>query len=230
MKSEFDKYARNYDSILNNTLSDVINIDGNYFSEYKVKELFTLCKEKKLHPIKILNFGCGTGKSEEFFIKYFPHSKIYGYDVSKESINIAKKRGLQKTYFFTLRAKQELKDDFFDIIFISNVFHHIDHALHLEIFQNLYKKLKKGASLIIFEHNTLNPLTLKIVRECELDKEANLLSYWYTKKKLNLAGFKDINVRFILFIPPILRKLLFMEKFLRWLPIGAQYYVTAKKT
>lgn len=229
MKSEFDKYAENYDSILNNTLSDVINIDGDYFSEYKIKELLDFCKEKKLRPIKILNFGCGTGKSEEFFIKYFPHSKIYGYDVSKESINIAKKRRLKKTYFFTLRARQELKDDFFDIIFISNVFHHIDHALHLEIFENLYKKLKKGASLVIFEHNTLNPLTLKIVRECELDKEASLLSYWYTKKKLNLAEFKDINVRFILFIPPILKKLLFLEKFLRWLPIGAQYYVTAKK-
>lgn len=229
MKSEFDEYAKDYDIILNNALADIIDIQGDYFSEYKIKELFDFCKEKKLRPMKILNFGCGTGKSEEFFIKYFPHSKIYGYDVSRESISIAKKRGFKKAYFFTLGANQELKDNFFDIIFISNVFHHIDHTLHLEIFQNLYKKLKKGASLVIFEHNTLNPLTLKIVRECELDKEADLLNFWYTKKSLNRAGFKNINLRFIVFIPPILKKLLFLEKFLRWLPIGAQYYVTAKK-
>lgn len=229
MKSEFDAYAKDYDTILNNALPDALNIESTYFSEYKIKELLDFCKKNQLYPKRILNFGCGTGKSEEFFVQYFPDTKIYGYDISQESIKIAKKRKLKQVYFFTLSDKSELKNDFFDIIFVSNVFHHIDHRLHSDILQNLYKKLKKRGHFILFEHNTLNPVTLKVVRQCELDKDAHLLPFWYTKSTLKNAGFKDIHLRFILFIPPSFPKMIFLEKYLGWLPVGAQYYVTAEK-
>lgn len=229
MRNEFDQYAENYDKLVNNALSDVIDVDSDYFSEYKVKEVFHFCQQYNLHPGKILNFGCGTGKSEKFFIKYFPTSKIYGYDVSQNSIDIAKNQQLPKTYFFTLKNGSYLKNDFFDIIFISNVFHHIDHTQHQDILQDLYKKMKRNTYLVIFEHNTLNPLTLKVVQECELDKNAHLLPFWYTKKILNTTNFQNITSHFILFVPPFLKKLLFLERWLRWLPFGAQYYYIAKK-
>ena len=36
--------------------------------------------------------------------------------------------------------------------------------------------LKNDGQLIIFEHNPLNPITRKIVKECEYDEDAILLT------------------------------------------------------
>ena len=227
--SEFDKFAKKYDNDLDKILISSIGTSSDYFAEYKVKEMRSFFKSKKT-PHKILDFGCGVGKNSVLMKKYFPESQVYGIDISQDSIDMANEKKVVDCKFKVYDGENiEFENDFFDVIFISNVFHHIVHNKHLEILEMLKSKLSYSGYIFIFEHNTMNPLTLKIVNECEFDRDAKLLHFWYTKNIFTFSGFKDIKCYFILFIPPFLKKILFLEKFLRWLPFGGQYYIVATK-
>lgn len=227
--SEFDKFANNYDKNLDELLTATIGSSSDYFTEYKIKEIKTLFAYNH-QPKRILDFGCGIGKSSVFLNKYFPTSEIYGIDISEESVEIANNKKLKNCNFSVYHGVDvAFKNNFFDLIFISNVFHHIKHDKHLIILNELRKKLADEGYIIMFEHNTLNPLTLKIVNECEFDNDAKLLNFRYAKKIFKKVGFSNIKQKFILFIPPSLKVLLFLDKYLKWLPLGGQYYVIGRK-
>ena len=51
----------------------------------------------------------------------------------------------------------------------------------------------------------------------------------YTKKLLYTNGYKHISTDYIVFIPPKLKYITFLDKHLKWLPLGAQYYISAVK-
>lgn len=227
--SNFNEFAKNYDNSLNEILNSKVNIDSEYFAEYKIKEVYSQLKYL-IKPKKILDFGCGIGKNSIYLSKYFNESEIYGIDVSSDSIEIANARNLNNCHFEVYDGENiKFENNLFDLIFISNVFHHIEHKKHLKILKKLKKKLSKNGFIFMFEHNTLNPVTLNIVNECEFDKDAKLLHYWYAKKIFADAGFKNIYLNFIFFIPPSLSKLLFLENYLKWLPLGGQYYIFGTK-
>ena len=226
---EFDEYANSYEKDLNSAL-EIVKINAQYFTEYKIKYIKNICDKNNIYPKKILDFGCGVGNSSYFLSQYFSHSKIYGIDISKNSIEIAKKRDINNCVFNVYNGEDIFFDEnFFDIIFISNVFHHIDHQNHFYLLKKIKELLKENGSLFFFEHNTLNPVTLKIVNDCIFDKDAKLLNFLYTKKLFKKVGFRKIDLKFILFIPPKFKKLLFLENYLQWLPIGGQYCMESKK-
>ncbi|MEK7698899.1 MAG: class I SAM-dependent methyltransferase, partial [Planctomycetota bacterium] len=60
--SEFDKFARDYESILSESIS-AYGFSPSYFDEYKIREAYKFVKSEGLEnkQIKFLNFGCGTG-------------------------------------------------------------------------------------------------------------------------------------------------------------------------
>jgi len=222
MKNEFDSYAESYDENLQDALS-ILDINAQYFAEYKIKEVYNYCKKQKYSPVNILDFGCGIGNSSVYLSQYFPNAKIQAIDISEKSILLAKERNLKNVDFHVFDGINiDFDREFFDIVFISNVFHHIPHSKHIDLLHSLKAVLNQKGVLFLFEHNTLNPITQKIVKECVFDRDAKLLNFLYTKKIFNAVGLKS-KINFILFIPPSLKKLIFLEKYLSWLPLGGQY-------
>jgi SAM-dependent methyltransferase len=95
--------------------------------------------------------------------------------------------------------------------------------------QEAKRVLKPGGKLLIFEHNPYNPLTLYIVKTCPLDENAVLLNDRTLKHLYRDSGFSDIKQEFIIFFPidkPLFR---YLENYLKFLPLGAQYVVHAQK-
>lgn len=229
---EFDKYARDYESLH----SENIRLSGfgpSYFDESKVREVYSFLKSlgREKERLNFLNFGCGIGKSEEFVRKYLPNSVIYSIDVSHESIDTAmdRNKGLHDAVFAVFdgdRIPFEMK---FDVIFAANVFHHISFEKHQPILRDICDKLDDNGVLFLFEHNPLNPLTLRAVRTCEFDKGARLLNPLYTGRILSETGFEWKKLRFTIFFPKFLSSLIPLEKYLRGFPLGAQYYYIAGK-
>ena len=117
----------------------------------------------------------------------------------------------------------------FDVIFIANVLHHVPFENHVPILKHLYEKLKDGGTLFLFEHNPLNPLTVRAVNTCEFDRDAKLLNPLYANRVLKESGFARRNIRFVIFFPKFLSFLIPLEKYLRKLPLGAQYYFCGSK-
>ena len=230
--SVFDKFASNYDE----GHTKAVKLSGygpSYFDEYKIKILSKIVADFGDKEVTILNYGCGTGKTEKYIKKYIPRSKIYSIDVSEESINTAKKANaeysnIQFKHFDGTRIPGEEK---YDIIFCANVFHHIRRENHQSTLKEIYNKLKPEALFIVFELNPLNPMTMLVAiqNDYKFDPDANLLTPFYAKKLLNKSGFRSIAINYTIFFPGFLSFFVPLEKYLTWLPFGAHYYYVAKK-
>jgi SAM-dependent methyltransferase len=230
--SEFDSYAEDYEDILA-PVTKMSGFDHAYFYEYKIKEVYSFVGSRTAaeKEISFLNFGCGIGKSEKFIRKYFPKAHIYSIDTSKRSIEIAKERNreMENVFFEFFDGYEVPFQNKFDVIFLANVLHHISRDEHLRVLKNLRRALSEEGHLFVFEHNPLNPLTSKIVRSCELDKNAILLSPVYTYTLLGRGGFEWRRIRFKVFFPKVLAFLIPLEKYLTKIPLGGQYCLISKK-
>jgi SAM-dependent methyltransferase len=223
----FDEFADQYREIHNENIKST-GADSDYFAEYKILELK---KHIKHEVFNFLDYGCGDGQIYKYFIKHFPKAKYIGIDISEDSINKAKSK-FPEGFFLTFDGNNfptDCKD--FDIIFTSCVLHHINHDLHENVLSSIKKQLNNDGKLIIFEHNPLNPVTVKIVNECVFDEDAVLLKHFYLKKVLAKTGFKNTQINFTLFFPrhKIFSILHPLEHFLRFIPFGGQYYSISNK-
>jgi len=86
-KKEFDQYANKYDDILRESIPGSL-YENQYFAEYKIKLISSSLAINR--PKKILDFGCGSGRSLPYLLKYFPDAEIWGFDLSTVSLDIAK--------------------------------------------------------------------------------------------------------------------------------------------
>ena len=229
----FDKYADNYDEGHKKAVS-MSGYDPSYFDEYKIKILSEILRDSMSRSsIKILNYGCGTGKTEGYIHHYMPEVSVYGIDVSEESVRVARmnNEAYPNISFDSFDGKNVPGSELFDVIFCANVFHHIPRKSHKDSLHGIYSRLKPGGLFVIFELNPINPLTqlVAVQNDYKFDPDANLLSPFYLGGLLGNEGFKESKVKFTIFFPSFLSSLSHLEKYLTWLPLGAHYYYVARK-
>lgn len=229
-RAEFDRFADEYHALH----AQNIGITGEtpaYFAEYKIRDVFneTRKTDKMNENLKILDFGSGVGSSIPFWRHYFPGCHLVCADVSPRSLDIANDRfGEAADYVLFEGPRLPLKSQVFDIAFSACVFHHIPQAEHLQLLQEIRRVLAKGAPLYLYEHNPLNPLTLRAVNTCPFDQNAVLIPPWTMRREFQNAGFHDVALGFRIFFPRILRHLRFLEPHLGFMPLGAQYCITGR--
>lgn len=231
-EAEFDKFAAEYRALH----AANIRVSGEspeYFAEYKIVDLkseLAASKRAAASTPAVLDFGAGIGYSVPFFSKHLPAARITCLDVSRKSLDIgAAKHGAAAAFRHFDGAHIPYPDGTFDAALASCVFHHIPHAEHVELLREIRRVLAPGGILTLFEHNPLNPLTRHAVNTCEFDEHAVLMRAPTLRARVRAAGFAMPRVRYRLFVPGWLRPLRPVERFLRWLPLGAQYYVVAEK-
>ena len=225
---DFDEFANDYRSIHSENIK-FSGADSFYFAEMKVKNLKAFEENQFLN---VLDVGCGDGTTEFFMQQYFSQWHIEGIDISAESIQMADGKKLPNAIFSVYNGLRiPFTDKKFDIVFMAGVLHHIDFGLHSALVKEIYRVLKKEGRLYLFEHNPLNPVTKHLVNTCIFDKNARLLQNSYTTPLLRKENFKINTKNFIIFFPRkgILSKLIFLEKYLIWLPLGGQYFIKAVK-
>lgn len=223
----FDRLADDYSNVHKKSLSIFSNMDLSYFVSYKVNilkdHIFNL-------PKNILDFGCGIGLSSKYISEQFPMSKIWGIDTSSLSIEKAKKLKISNAIFSCVDiTKQELNLPLFDVIFVSCVFQHIMPKDRQKVLSKLLSLLSKNGKLFIFEHNPYNPITNLIYNMTEIDNGCCMMSHFELNKILKeiiLNDFVIYQTFFSIFMPRymFLSKIFFLEKYLKKIPIGAQYY------
>jgi len=225
---DFDAYAQNYRAIHTANIK-MSGADSNYFAEMRVKMLQAYEKNESL---KVLDLGCGDGVSELFMQQYFSNWQIEGIDVSKESIEMAKQQQLSNSGFAVYDGIHiPFDSNSFDVVFIAGVLHHVAFNLHAAMLNEIHRVLKPGGRLIIYEHNPLNPLTKHIVNTCVFDQDAKLLRCGYLTRLLIQQRFNISQRSYFIFFPPkgIFKKMIWIEKYLQWLPLGGKYFIRAVK-
>ena len=225
----FDRCSDNYREIHTENIGKISGADSYYFSEYKIKELRERYQES---PDMWLDLGCGDGLSAQFIRTYFPDTKYYGLDISNNSIEKAKSRGLTGAEFLVYDGSHiPFGDNTFDVVFMACVMHHIIPEQRNDILNEIKRILKDNGKLVIFEHNPYNPITRKIVNDCIFDNDAILVNQKSLKNSLKNIGYKNIKRRYTIFFPrkKVFGWLLPLEKHLSWCMFGGQYYYVAEK-
>ena len=228
-ETEFDRFADQYYE-LHTQYTKYSGEDPDFFFEYKIRDVATALPESLDKPINILDFGTGIGSSVPYLKKYFSVSELTGIDVSRRSLGIARPRFPGLAHYVVVSGETlPFRDAQFDLVFTSCVFHHIPHRAHLPIFREIHRVLKKDGDFFLFEHNPRNPLTVRTVKACPFDENAELIDAKPMSVRLREAGFVTTTLRYRLFFPGFLRQLRSLEKYMMWIPLGAQYYIHANR-
>lgn len=216
---EFDRFAGNYDRVLASSLAGVAD-ENERFAEYKVGIM--ALQLSSAPPARILDFGCGVGRSLVFLQRYFHGAQISGYDPSTASLEQARLRASSASLYSDPTA---LAMASFDAILVANVFHHISKEQRRSTMAVCGGALARGGSLFIFEHNPLNPVTRRVFERCPFDEGATMLPRAEVIALGESVGLKVKRRAYTLFLPFANRRWLQAQQLMSWLPAGAQYYV-----
>jgi len=227
-QAEFDAYADRYDELLVPSISSS-GESHEYFADYKIRDLARVWEATHgaaQRPRRILDFGSGTGSSIPHLARYFSGAAITGADVSRRSLDLARRRWSSAASFVHVSGTQlPFADGHFDLGFAACVFHHIPHDQHAPLLLELYRVIRSGGLLMLYEHNPFNPLVRKVVASCPFDAGAVLIPAQKLRQRVAAAGFAGIESAYRVFFPRRFRALRRMELGLVRLPLGAQYYV-----
>lgn len=227
---EFDAFIDSYERDHQRSIS-FSGCDTAYFARYKVDIAARCFRELCGTTEPLLDFGCGPGTSLPLFREALPDARLLAADVSGRSLEEARSRHGDKAEYLLIRgARLDLSDGEVGMAFAACVFHHIPPEQHGQWMRELYRVVKPGGGLVIFEHNPLNPLTRHAVSRCAFDKDAILLGAQTLKQRLERSGWRVLRTRFHVFFPQILQSLRWLEPSLGLLPLGGQYSVLSVKT
>ena len=225
---EFDRYADSYRRLH----AENIRLSGespDYFARYKALDARRLAGGGLPFP-RVLDFGCGIGNATRFLEESFPDCEVTGVDVSPASLDIARRSASPAARFLVMNGETvPAADGQFGLAFVSCVLHHVDAARHAAVLAELRRVLAPGGLLAVYEHNPWNPLTVRAVQACEFDENAVLIPAGRMGERVRAAGFARMRTRYVVFYPNVLRFLRWSERLLGWLPLGAQYCVSARR-
>lgn len=219
---EFDRYKETYDDAVNRAIA---------FSGQKV-ESFTRAKAADLlrtltsrfsspRGLNLLDVGCGIGNYHPFLTPVV--GSVSGVDVSSACIAKAQQRNPGVSYAVYDGDRLPYRDQQFDVTFCVCVLHHVPPDRWPRFVGEMRRVTRPGGLVVIYEHNPANPLTRKVVRDCDFDRDAVLLTMTQTRDLLTAAGCSDVGTSSILTLPPIGAFVERLDGLFARLPLGSQY-------
>jgi SAM-dependent methyltransferase len=226
--SQFDEFALDYDSALEEGLS-VSGEDKTYFCHGRIAWLKNCLRGLNFRPKAVLDFGCGTGSSAPYFIDLIQAESVLGVDSSSKSIELANQNyGNQYVKFMQLSRLQPVEQ--IDLVFCNGVFHHIPVETRLSAIRLINRSLRHGGLFALWENNPWNPGTRYVMSRIPFDRDAVTLSVLEARRLLRFGGFEIMRIDFLFVFPRVLKWLRFLEPFVSRLPLGAQYQILCRKT
>lgn len=224
--SEFDVYGETYRAEIEQALPAGMDLDR--FTEAKADQLVALARRRLGAPdrLRVLDVGCGTGETDRFLGGSF--GELHGLDMSEGLIERARAAVPTANYLTYGGGRLPYDDSAFDLSFCINVMHHVPPPDWTGFAAEMKRVTRPGGIVAVFEHNPLNPLTRRVVNQCSFDEGVVLLRRRHTAQVLAAAGLEPVEARYILFLPLAARWARAAERPLRWVPLGAQYYVAAR--
>lgn len=224
----FDQYSNSYTLVVNNSVSFTgLNVD--FFTKVKAGYIVDLCNAHGISKVsaKALDVGCGVGGFHDLLGSNF--DELHGVDVSVDSIRKATETHPHVEYKAYDGHRLPYSSDSFDVVFTICVLHHVPTQNWQQFVNEMYRVVKKGGLVMIFEHNPRNPLTMKAVNNCPFDADAVLLKSNETSNLMKDSGLCQVSRKYILSVPAANRFLRKIDSIFSGLRLGAQYVVSGIK-
>ena len=113
------------------------------------KNYHKILSRLKLNKDSLIDIGCGTGEVLNIINNTYPNTKLYGLDISKDMIKVAKKKDKSKRIEYVVGDAENIpyKDNSFDILITSESFHHYPNPS--KAINEFHRVLKNNAKLIL---------------------------------------------------------------------------------
>jgi SAM-dependent methyltransferase len=221
----FDRFAGNYDELLQDPLRDRFAGGSAFFIAQKCRVVARrLRRLNRTRPLRVLDAGCGQGVAFAFF---GPDIKVFGSDISHPMLLDAVRRGavtVQEPFALPFA------DGTFDAVFAFCIYHHIPDADHVRHLRELRRVTAPGGEVMVFEHNPFNPVTARIFARAPVDRGCHMIRPATLRERFRQAGFDDLSQGYLLFVPePLFGSIGFIEPALSWMPLGGQYFVGGRQ-
>jgi SAM-dependent methyltransferase len=142
-QNHFDLVADEYDSVFEPHIRD-------HYAARRVALFESLCPQKG----RVLDYGCGTGLLGERLISR--GFDVFGTEYSDRMFEKARSRGLKGDLLRNGRIPFE--DHAFDLVYCVAVFHHLETPENVRrAIHEMVRVTKPGGSIVIWDHNPLNP-------------------------------------------------------------------------
>jgi SAM-dependent methyltransferase len=171
---------------------------------------------------RLLDVGCGHGYIHPELVRH--GYQVVGLEVAEEVLPLAREANPAVTYLAYDGQTLPFDDASFDVVTAICVMHHVPPQHWQGLAREMRRILRPGGVAAIFEHNPYNPATRYVVANSPIDDDAVLLSSPTLKNLLKTAGFSQVVARSILFTPFEGQVFEALDRYLGWLPLGAQYY------
>jgi SAM-dependent methyltransferase len=224
---EFDRYKDTYTGRVQDSIG-FLKQDLSFYTEAKVCRLLSLARELgDPAGLRALDVGCGVGITDELLA---PHlGALHGVDVSAGVMEAAARLNPSVRYTTYDGATLPFEDGGFDMTFAICVLHHVPPVSWSSFVGEMERVVRPGGLVVLIEHNPFNPLTRVAVARCSFDEDAVLLRKGAAKRLLAARGLSVTDQAYILFFPWSFGPLQRAERWLRCVPLGAQYVVAARK-
>jgi SAM-dependent methyltransferase len=221
--THFDPYADTYRDEIESAIA-FSGMDLDHFTEVKARHLLDLMRRQLGDPAALaaVDVGCGTGETDRFLAPEV--GALHGADISRRSIERAREVNPGVDYRLYERTLP-FDDDAFHFSFSINVLHHVQLDERAAFVSELARVVRPGGLIAIAEHNPANPLTRRVVRQCAFDVGVTLVRRPELEAMLAAAGLEVVEHRYMIFLPT---RSVTVDRMLRRIPLGAQYYVAGR--
>src|SRR5271155_5094484 len=185
---EFDRYAEEYDKLLQDPIRDRFAPGSDFFFERKWLLLKEYMLSAQLEPrtASWLDVGCGRGELLQKGAGAF--SEVCGCDVSPEMLDAP--HGLNVVVQED-PTRLPYADQKFDLVTAVCVYHHVLPADRPGLTAEIARVLRPGGIACMIEHNPFNPVTRLIVSRTPVDADAQLLRAGTSEGLFTSAGLRN---------------------------------------
>ena len=226
--TEFDANAETYVDEVQAAIA-FSGVEVDVFTRRKAGLLLDATRRRLGDPsgLRFLDVGCGVGATDAHLVDHV--GSLEGVDLAAAAIEVARRDNPGVSYAAYDGSRLPQADASVDVAFAICVAHHVPLVDRERFAAELHRVVRPGGLAFLFEHNPWNPLTRVVVNRCEFDEDAILLPRRTSQRLLRTAGLTPVESRFVIFLPmdrPLVSRL---ERYLGWLPLGAQHYVAARR-
>ena len=223
----FDSHSESYEADIREAIP-FAHLEPAFFAQVKAESLLEIVTRElgATDRLAALDVGCGPGTTHGLLLSHF--GALYGADVSERMIERARREHPDVTYVVFDGEALPFASATFDVTFAVCVLHHVPPLQWVRFIDELQRVTRPGGLIAIYEHNPANPLTRLVISRCAFDEGAVLVSRRRAQNLLIHAGMAPGPSGYILFFPWPGRITRGIERRLRWLRLGAQYFVTGR--
>lgn len=221
-QSSFDPHAERYAQ----ELAQGLLLSGESSDYFLRRRIARTAQLLGLDPKSVLDFGCGVGDASPVLHEHFPAARLCGVDISQGSLELARNRH-GAIAEFTLPSV--LPASRFDLVYCNGVFHHIPPSQRAKSMANIASALRPGGMLAFWDNNPWSLPARWVMSRIPFDHDAIMVWPSQARKLVKDADLTVVSTEFHFIWPRSLAFLRPCERWVRALPLGAQYLVFARR-